>query len=88
MELRAGLDIVCRRPETLQNPPARLCRPRPYRSASVTSLDTWILIRDRIGRYPGFCMPCKITEEANFTDGPSFIDSSYPNVCLALTEES
>jgi hypothetical protein len=28
----------------------------------------------------------QITEEANFTDGPTVIDGPYPNVCVALTE--
>jgi hypothetical protein len=57
-----------------------------YRSASG-NMDGYLdFIRDRIGKYARVLYALQITEEANFTDGPSVIDGPYPNVCRALTE--
>jgi hypothetical protein len=43
-------------------------------------------VRDRIRRYAPLLYSVQITEEANFTSGPSVIDGPYPSVCVALTE--
>jgi hypothetical protein len=43
-------------------------------------------VRQRVAQHADLLYAVQITEEANFTDGPTVIDGPYPNVCLALME--